>query len=40
MASSSAAVPAIKAEDVLGKTWDRCISDTLIKMSAGLAIGK
>merc|ERR1712039_655277 len=28
-----------KSEDILGEKWDRCLSDTAIKMAGGLAMG-
>ncbi|XP_071500097.1 MICOS complex subunit Mic10-like [Diadema antillarum] len=28
-----------RSEDVLGQKWDRCISDTLIKVAGGLGLG-
>jgi len=29
----------VRSEDVLGRKWDRCISDTMIKFGAGLGLG-
>ncbi|GAB6031302.1 hypothetical protein CHUAL_009098 [Chamberlinius hualienensis] len=29
----------IRSEDILGVKWDRCVSDTLIKVGAGFAVG-
>ena len=29
-----------KSEDILGEKWDRCLSDTGIKMAGGLVMGK
>ncbi|XP_033095721.1 MICOS complex subunit Mic10-like [Anneissia japonica] len=28
-----------RSEDVLGKNWDRCLSDTIIKIGGGLGVG-
>jgi hypothetical protein len=39
-ATESTAIKMTKAEDVLGEKWDRCLVDTGIKMTSGLAIGK
>jgi inner membrane organizing system protein 1 len=38
-ATESTAIKMTKAEDVLGEKWDRCLVDTGIKMTSGLAIG-
>ncbi|XP_067951239.1 MICOS complex subunit Mic10-like [Watersipora subatra] len=29
----------MKSEDALGRMWDRCIADTIVKTGSGLAIG-
>ncbi|XP_018009918.1 MICOS complex subunit Mic10 [Hyalella azteca] len=28
-----------KSEDILGEKWDRCVSDTIVKMGGGLGVG-
>ncbi|XP_071945606.1 MICOS complex subunit Mic10-like [Antedon mediterranea] len=28
-----------RSEDVLGKNWDRCLADTIIKIGGGLGVG-
>ena len=30
----------MKSEDILGEKWDRCLSDTAIKMAGGLVMGE
>ncbi|CAH1239865.1 MICOS complex subunit Mic10-like [Branchiostoma lanceolatum] len=29
----------VRSEDELGKKWDRCLADTIVKMGGGLAVG-
>ncbi|XP_022669529.1 MICOS complex subunit Mic10-like [Varroa jacobsoni] len=29
----------VASEDAIGEKWDRCITDTIVKMGAGLGLG-
>lgn len=29
----------VRSEDVLGEKWDRCLTDTAIKLAGGVALG-
>ncbi|KAL3862202.1 hypothetical protein ACJMK2_008189 [Sinanodonta woodiana] len=29
----------VRSEDILGQKWDRCLSDTSIKLASGLGLG-
>merc|ERR1711974_193858 len=39
MATTATAEPAVKAEDVLGHKFDKCLVDTSIKVGTGLVVG-
>merc|ERR1711962_810792 len=39
MATTTTEEPAVKAEDVLGQKFDKCLVDTSIKVGTGLVVG-